>query len=60
MGEIGWAFIGGKAPGGTRGSVQYNDGDTWEDRISAMKITATRFSGIVIGPSSLRSSLKCA
>lgn len=29
MGEIGWAFIGGKAPGGTRGSVQYNDGDTW-------------------------------
>ena len=29
MGEIGWAFIGGKAPGGTRGSVQYNDGDAW-------------------------------
>lgn len=29
MGEIGWAFIGGKAAGGSKGSVQYNDGETW-------------------------------
>ena len=29
MSEIGWAFIGGKATGGNKGSVQYNDGDTW-------------------------------
>ena len=29
MGEIGWAFIGGKAAGGSQGSVQYNDGETW-------------------------------
>jgi len=29
MGEIGWAFIGGKVSGGTRGAVQYNDGDAW-------------------------------
>tara|TARA_Y100001973_G_C5208852_1_gene343765 strand:+ start:6091 stop:8157 length:2067 start_codon:yes stop_codon:yes gene_type:complete len=29
MGEIGWAFIKGKAPGGSPGSVQYNDGETW-------------------------------
>ena len=29
MGEIGWAFIGGKVAGGTKGAVQYNDGDTW-------------------------------
>ena len=29
MGEIGWAFIGGKVAGGTKGAVQWNDGDTW-------------------------------
>ena len=29
MGEIGWAFIGGKAAGGSKGAVQYNDGETW-------------------------------
>ena len=29
MGEIGWAFIAGRASGGEKGSVQYNDGDTW-------------------------------
>ena len=29
MGEIGWAFIGGKVAGGERGAVQYNDGETW-------------------------------
>jgi len=29
MGEIGWAFIQGKAAGGEKGSVQYNDGETW-------------------------------
>ena len=29
MGEIGWAFIGGKAPGGSKGAVQVNDGEAW-------------------------------
>ena len=29
MSEIGWAFIGGKAVGGSKGSVQYSDGTTW-------------------------------
>ena len=35
MGEIGWAFIGGKAAGGSKGAVQYNDGEKLEMPVKA-------------------------